>query len=234
MIGQSGRKKVAFRQQGLVGRIRYESDMLVELLPAPSDNRAFRLRRLRQEARVALKAINFMIDRISTKAEYMLSGDVLTTENAHGKMRLVMLCLKKWIESFESDSSGRYLYTKLTFPALDAAPSTPRNMKGMVVKITHSLESIVDPALISKKISKRLAKESASRTTKLSEKFYFEEHLYASFSLLYHKAKFYLEMYTVAHLASNSPKQHSHCWKEPRKSTSWLQKGLFLAHTTAS
>lgn len=103
------------KKKGITNRIRYASDILVELLPNSNDHPVFRIRRLRQEARVALIAINYLVAKITKKNRVSKEGDVLTLKNAHMKMKTCMDCLYKWM-SLMNDEPLNFLFTRNTLP----------------------------------------------------------------------------------------------------------------------
>ena len=52
------------KKKGLLARTRYESDLLIDLLPAEFDSVHVKLRRYRQESRAALKAVQVVTYKI--------------------------------------------------------------------------------------------------------------------------------------------------------------------------
>lgn len=82
------------KKKGLLGRMRYHSDLLVELLPNPSDKCSARLKRYRHECVIGIKASDYMI-RVSqtTQRDSMRPKRIIDQ-----KLRFSKVCLEYWYE----------------------------------------------------------------------------------------------------------------------------------------
>lgn len=126
------------KKKGLVSRTRYESDLLLELMPQESDSVQVKLRRLRQEARVALKAADLISDKIIHKKWINYKAfDML-----HKKYSLSVECLKQIAVNLEQFNLINETIGKLKDAKLNDSPSGSIGIRRTAtLRPTHSDES---------------------------------------------------------------------------------------------
>ena len=86
------------KRKGLSARIRYESDLVLEILPNPSEPIAFQIKRLRQEARVSLKAVDTFIEK-AVKRNFLSS---IGLESIQKKFKFCVRCMEEWRNALDA------------------------------------------------------------------------------------------------------------------------------------
>lgn len=85
------------KKKGLLSRTRYQSDLLLELLPLESDSLFIKVKRFRQEARLALKAAELVIGKFVRGKWFSYKG----FESIGKKFSCCIMCLKELIACLE-------------------------------------------------------------------------------------------------------------------------------------